>query len=77
LGEQENLSKFVKEVRGKLALTQEKFAEKIGVTFATINRWENGKTTPSPLGLKQVQNILVDFGPEGAELLKRYFGEGK
>lgn len=32
----------VKYVRGKLLLSQEDLASKIGVSFATVNRWEKG-----------------------------------
>ena len=34
-------------VRAKLNLTQTELAKKLSVSFATINRWELGKTTPS------------------------------
>lgn len=30
-----------------MQLTQEDFAHLIGVTFSTVNRWENGKSTPN------------------------------
>ena len=34
-------------VRAKLNLTQAELAKKLSVSFATINRWESGKTKPS------------------------------
>src|SRR5262245_27913451 len=34
-------------LRERLALTQEVFARILGVSFATVNRWENGKSEPS------------------------------
>ena len=37
----------VKALREHLQLTQEVFASILGVSFATVNRWENGKTTPT------------------------------
>jgi transcriptional regulator with XRE-family HTH domain len=39
-----NLKKFRKTHK----LTQTQLAEKIGVSFATINRWEGGKHIPNP-----------------------------
>lgn len=39
----------VKNVRTKLNLTQEDLAHKLGVSFATVNRWENGSYNPSRL----------------------------
>src|SRR5215471_21227317 len=34
-------------LRQYLQLTQEMFARILGVSFATVNRWENGKSEPS------------------------------
>jgi len=52
------LAKIIKELRNKLGLTQEQFAVKVGVTFSTVNRWENGKGKPSPLAMKQIERLL-------------------
>lgn len=37
----------VKHVRQKLYLSQDALAKQIGVSFVTINRWENGKVKPN------------------------------
>jgi transcriptional regulator with XRE-family HTH domain len=37
----------IKELRACLQLTQEVFARILGVSFATVNRWENGKAEPT------------------------------
>jgi len=39
--------KAIRELREHLHLTQEVFASILGVSFATVNRWENGKTVPA------------------------------
>ena len=52
-----DISKIVKELRTEMRLTQEQFAAKIGVTFSTVNRWENGKGKPSPLAMKQIEEL--------------------
>src|SRR5499426_4069177 len=39
--------KEIKALRERLQLTQEVFASILGVSFATVNRWENGKTMPT------------------------------
>jgi len=44
-------SKEISRLRGRLALTQEKMAQKLGVSFATVNRWEKGRATPTGLSL--------------------------
>jgi DNA-binding transcriptional regulator YiaG len=48
------IASFVHDLRARTGLTQEKFAARLGVTFPTINRWENGRAKPSPLALKQI-----------------------
>ena len=40
-------SEKVKYVRKKLYLSQVALAKELGVSFATVNRWENGKTVPN------------------------------
>jgi len=43
LNEQYSMARLVRELRKLTGLTQEKFAAKLGVTFPTINRWENDR----------------------------------
>ena len=43
---QENIGKYIMEKRKEKNMTQEQFAEKIGVSNRSISRWENGKTMP-------------------------------
>jgi putative transcriptional regulator len=47
----------IRRLRSNLNLTQEQFAAKVGVTFSTVNRWENGKSKPSPLAMRQVEEL--------------------
>ena len=43
------MQKLIKSIREYLGLSQADFAEKLGVTFATVNRWENGRALPTKL----------------------------
>jgi len=63
------------ELRDRTGLTQEKFAAKLGVTFPTINRWENGRAKPSPLAMQKIEELLRSMGDNGADLLNQYFPE--
>jgi putative transcriptional regulator len=56
--EQPAVGQLIRELWQILKLTQEKFATQLDVTFPTINRWENGYATPSPLVLKQIDTLL-------------------
>jgi putative transcriptional regulator len=74
LSDEVDLSILVRSLRERMGLTQEKFAAKLGVTFASVNRWENGKAKPSPLALKQVEDLLRSLDDAGRDLLQQYFG---
>ncbi len=50
-------SEQVKYVRKILNISQNKLAQTLGVSYATINRWENSKNAPSQLA----QNSFYDF----------------
>ena len=51
------LAEMIRDLRATLGLTQEKFAAKVGVTWSTVNRWENGRGKPSPLAMRQVKAL--------------------
>ena len=43
---QESIGKFIAQERKNAGMTQEQFAEKLGVSNRSVSRWENGKTMP-------------------------------
>ena len=47
----------IKAIREDLKLTQTELAERIEVSFATINRWENQKTEPTRLAWRQILDL--------------------
>jgi len=47
----------VKILRKRLSMTQAELASKLGVNFATINRWENGHSEPSKLARIQFETF--------------------
>jgi len=64
---------LVRELRKRTGLTQEKFAAKLGVTYPTINRWENDRAKPSPLATQKIEELLRSMGDDGADLLEHVF----
>jgi putative transcriptional regulator len=58
-------SEQVKAVRTALNLSQEELAHALGVSFATVNRWENGKTSPSKLAQRQFEQFCEDKRKQG------------
>jgi DNA-binding transcriptional regulator YiaG len=73
--DQSELADLVRETRQRLELSQAKFAAKLGVSFQSVNRWENGRTKPLPVALKQIEHLLHQMGDTGKDLLVKYFGE--
>jgi len=59
--EDNELARKIRELRSKLGLTQEQFAAKVGVTFSTVNRWESGKSKPSPLAMRQIEELINEM----------------
>lgn len=49
--------KLVKHVREQLGLSQEDLARELGVSFATVNRWENEQSKPSKLARNQFEKF--------------------
>jgi DNA-binding transcriptional regulator YiaG len=73
--DQSELADLVRETRQRLELSQAKFAAKLGVSFQSVNRWENGRTKPLPIALKQIEHLLHQMGDTGTDLLVKYFSE--
>lgn len=70
---QPEVGKFLRELRILAGLTQEQFASSIGVTYSTINRWENGHTKPMPLAMQKIEEMAKDMGENGEKLLEKYY----
>jgi transcriptional regulator with XRE-family HTH domain len=62
---------LVKRLRGRLRLTQEQFAHEVGVTFSTVNQWENGRRRPQPFLLKRLLEMETASGEVSAGRLTR------
>ncbi len=66
------VGELIKEIRTLTCLTQEQLASVLGVTYSTVNRWENGRGKPSLMGLKRIEEILQTMGSQGMDLLQKY-----
>lgn len=44
----EDVAGLVKSLRQRMGMTQEQFAQEVGVSFSTVNQWENGRRRPQP-----------------------------
>lgn len=55
--EKEETSQEIKDIRNALNLSQEAFGHLLGVTGATVNRWERGAFKPSKLAMEKIKTI--------------------
>ena len=60
-----NYPLLVKEIRKQLGLSQEDLARELGVSFASVNRWENGQVRPSKLAKAQLNAFCTKMAGEG------------
>lgn len=70
--DESELGSIIRVLRSRLGLTQERFASNLDVTFATVNRWENGRSMPSRLARNQILTQIESLGAEGDDLLKKF-----
>lgn len=54
-------------IRTKLDLTQEQLAERLGVSFATVNRWEGGANLPQKAAREVISALAQEAGVETSE----------
>ncbi len=53
---------LLKRIRTALAMSQTEFAQRLNVTFATVNRWENGRAVPNRLAQTKIYEICKEAG---------------
>lgn len=51
-------------LRQTMGLTQQQFAGLLGVSFVTLNRWENGQTKPSTMGVAKLNELARERGSD-------------
>lgn len=56
--------KAIKKLREKLLLTQAELAEKVGVSFASINRYENNHYEPTMKVKRALKALFIENGIE-------------
>jgi type I restriction enzyme M protein len=54
----------IRDLRTKLQLSQEELATRLSVSFATVNRWESGKSKPQRAQREAVERLLQEAGDE-------------
>lgn len=55
-----NWPKIIKTIREKLFITQSELADKIEVSFASVNRWEQGHHEPTMKAKRKLAEICKE-----------------
>ena len=50
-----------KKIRSHMNMNQTEFAELLNVTFATVNRWENGRALPNKLAQDKIHDLCKEY----------------
>lgn len=56
-----NYSGDLKKLREKMLLTQSEFGKLLGVSFETVNRWENGKHVPTMRAKRKINKLAEKY----------------
>ena len=71
---QEKIGNLIKELRKKNNLTQKDLADKYGVTYQAVSKWENGKNIPDISLLRQISK---DFNIDLSDILDGNYNKKK
>ena len=52
---------LIKKIRSHMNMNQTEFAELLNVTFATVNRWENGRALPNKLAQDKIYDLCKEY----------------
>ena len=67
IADQQTISPTLQAIRARLDLTQEQLAERLGVSFATVNRWEGGVTKPQRANRTTIAALADEAGIDSTE----------
>jgi len=56
------IPEILRQLRATLGLSQEELAARLGVAFSTLNRWENGRTTPRGKAKQAIGELVAEVG---------------
>lgn len=67
IADRQAVTSTLQAIRAKLDLTQEQLAERLGVSFATVNRWEGGVTMPQKAARIAISALAAETGIDTAK----------
>ena len=67
IADDQGFSAVLRVIRANLDLTQEQLAERLGVSFTTVNRWEGGGTRPQKAAREAIAALAAEAGVDATE----------
>ena len=65
------MKRLIFEIRCRLNASQEDLAKMIGISFATVNRWENGHSTPNKAAQLRLYDICKERGVDLEDIIRK------
>ena len=56
-----NYPKLIIKLRIEMNISQEERAKRMGVSFQSVNRWENGKFEPTKLAKAKLDELFTEY----------------
>jgi non-specific serine/threonine protein kinase len=75
-GGEDSVGERLRHLRRRLGLSQEQLARRLGVSFATVNRWESGRTQISAKSLATLAELEAGVAADEADGVDRAGGGG-
>ena len=63
------MQRLIHEIRERLNVSQDDMAKMIGISYATVNRWENGHSRPGKAAQLRLYDICREKGINLEELV--------
>ena len=63
----QSVSPILQAIRAQLDLTQERLADRLGVSFATVNRWESGVVRPQRTSRTAIAALATEAGIDSTD----------
>ena len=65
------MQNLILEIRNRLNVSQKEIAEMIGISFATVNRWENGHSKPNKAAQLRLYEICRERGVDLNDIIRK------
>ena len=65
------MQNIIREIRNRLNASQEDLAKMIGVSFATVNRWENGHSSPNKATQLRLYEVCKQQGVDLESIIRK------